>query len=443
MRDVRRLLAVLLTLALALGVAACGGDDEDEGSAAKETQTTETTKDVSGSVSVMGIWSGPEQKNFEAVLDGFTKKYPNVKTRYDSAGDQLPTVLSTAVEGGNPPDVALVGQPGLMQQFAAKKAIKPIDFVKDTVEADFGKDWVKVGTVDGKLYGLVFKAANKSTVWFNTQVFADAGVEPPADWQAFLDNAKTLGQSGTPAYSLAGADGWTLTDLFENIYLRTAGAEKYDQLTEHEIPWTDESVKTALEEMKKVTGDKQNIAGGTSSALQTEFPDAVSQVFDDPPKAAQVIEGDFVAGVILDSTKAKPQEGFDVFAFPTIEGGEDKAVVGGGDTAIMFEDSDASRALIEYLATPEAAELWASKGGFASGNGKVDPGVYPDEITRKTATALAEAGVFRFDMSDLAPAEFGGTPGRGEWKILADFVRSGDVDATASALESAAKRAYE
>ena len=40
-------------------------------------------------------------------------------------------------------------------------------------------------------------------------------------------------------YSIGAADGWTLTDLFENIYLRTAGAEKYDQLTKHEILWTD------------------------------------------------------------------------------------------------------------------------------------------------------------------------------------------------------------
>ncbi len=35
-----------------------------------------------------------------------------------------------------------------------------------------------------------------------------------------------------PAYSIGGADGWTLTDLFENIYLRQAGPEKYDQLSD-------------------------------------------------------------------------------------------------------------------------------------------------------------------------------------------------------------------
>ena len=99
---------------------------------------------------------------------------------------------------------------------------------------------------------IVFKAANKSTVWYNVKAFTDAGVTPPKTWEEFLANAKTIGASGTPAYSIAGADGWTLTDLFENIYLRQAGGDKYDQLTDHEIPWTDESVKTALKSMATI-----------------------------------------------------------------------------------------------------------------------------------------------------------------------------------------------
>ena len=57
----------------------------------------------------------PEQKNFQAVLNAFQKKFPGVKVKYTSAGDNTPTVLSTAVAGGNPPDLASIGQPGLVQ----------------------------------------------------------------------------------------------------------------------------------------------------------------------------------------------------------------------------------------------------------------------------------------------------------------------------------------
>jgi ABC-type glycerol-3-phosphate transport system substrate-binding protein len=117
--------------------------------------------------------------------------------------------------------------------------------------------------------------------------------------------------------------------------------------------------------------------------------------------------------------------------------------MGGGDLVITFKDNPAVQAFVKYLASPEAAEIWAKKGGFASPNKNLDPSVYPDDIFRETASALAEAETFRFDMSDLAPADFGGTPGQGEWKILQDFLKNPkDVDGTAAALEKAAAKAY-
>ena len=109
----------------------------------------------------------------------------------------------------------------------------------------------------------------------------------------------------------------------------------------------------------------------------------------------------------------------------------------------MFRDTPAARALIRYLASPEAATIWAKRGGFSSPNKGVPASAYSDAVTRATATALAQAEIFRFDMSDLQPAAFGGTPAQGEWKILQDFLANPtDVDGTASKLEAAAARAY-
>jgi ABC-type glycerol-3-phosphate transport system substrate-binding protein len=443
----RRLLLLLglLLLLVPAVVAGCGGDDDDDGDAAGDTEAATDGGDggASGTISVMAVWTGPEQEAFQAVLDGFTEANPDVTVNYTSAGDQLPTQLSTAVEGGNPPDVAVLPQPGLMTDFAGQGALQPIDFAAGDIEENFGEDVVSLGTVDGTLYGFLFKAANKSLVWYNVQAFSDAGVEPAEEWEAFLENAGTLSASGVPAYSIGGADGWTLTDLFENIYLRTAGPEMYDQLAAHEIPWTDQSVKDALTEMAKIVGDEQNIAGGTSGALQTDFPTSVTQVFADPPAAAQVLEGDFVAGVITDSTEAAAGEGFDVSKFPAI-GESGDVVVGGGDTVVMFKDSPAAQALITYLTTPEAAELWAERGGFASLNRNMDTSVYPDEITQTTAGALSETEVFRFDLSDLQPAAFGGTVGQGLFKLFQDFLRNpDDVDGITQQMETAAAQAFE
>jgi alpha-glucoside transport system substrate-binding protein len=424
---------------LVLFAAGCGGGGSSSTGAAGSTGGTNCG---SGSVSLMGIWVATEQKSIQAVLDGFKQKCPDVTVKYNPAGDNIVTVLATAVQGGNPPDLATIAQPGTIAEYAKAGTIKPIDFAKDTVTANYSQSAVDLGTIDGKLYSFLFKGANKSTVWYNVPVFQDAGVEPPKTWDDFLTAAKTLKASGVPAYSIGGADGWTLTDLFENIYIRTAGPDKYDQLAKHEIPWTDQSVKDALTEMAKIFSDTDNIAGGKQGALQTDFPTSVTNAFADPPKAAMVLEADFVEGEIINSTKAKPETGFNVFDFPSINGSP-PAVVGGGDQLVMFKDSPAARALVEYLATPEAAEIWVKRGGFSSPNKGVPESAYQDPLLKSTATALANAQVFRFDLSDLQPSAFGGTVGQGEFKLFQDFLNNpSDVDGIAQKLEDAAAKAY-
>jgi alpha-glucoside transport system substrate-binding protein len=419
-----------LLAGLVFAVAACGGGGGGEGD-------NESGGNVSGSISVMAVWTGPEQEAFQAVLDKFTEENPDVDVKYTSAGDQLPTQLSTAVAGGNPPDVAVLPQPGLMKDFADKNALKPLDYAQEDIETNMGDSAIELGSVDGTLYGFLFKAANKSTVWYNVAAFDDAGVEPPETWDELTEAAETIHASGIPAYSIGGADGWTLTDLFENIYLRQAGAEKYDQLAAHEIPWTDESVKTALQTMADLFEDKENIAG---NPLQVDFPTSVSNVFSDDPKASLVIEGDFVPGVV--KTDLEPGDGFNEFPFPSIDDSP-PMVVGGGDTVVAFADNEAVQAFVKFLTTAEAAEVWAEKGGFATLNKDVDTSVYPDEITQKTAGAISEAEVFRFDLSDLQPSAFGGTVGQGLFKLFQDLLSNpDDVDGIAQQMESAAAKAF-
>jgi spermidine/putrescine-binding protein len=431
----------LLIAALAILAAGCGGDDNESSSGGTTTTggtSTEENKDVSGSITVLAVWTGEEGKNFQAVIDGFKKEYPNVKVAYKSASEPA-TVLSTAVEGGNPPDIAALPQPGFMTDFADRNALKPIDFLEDKIKEGYSQSWIDLGSVGGKLYGLFFKGSNKSTVWYNVRAYDDAGVEAADTWADFLSNGDTIKSSGVAPYSIGGANGWTLTDLFENIYAHTAGPEKYRQLAKHEIPYTDQSVKDALTEMGKVLAP-DDIAGGVSGALQTDFPTSVTQVFKDPPKAAQVMEGDFVGGVIAGETKAKAQTDYNVFPFPSGSDAGKGVVMGGGDVMVMFKDNPAARAFMTYLSGPEAGIPWAKAGGFASPNKNFDASNYPDELTRKTATDFANAKEFVFDMSDLQPGAFGSDA---EFTILQDFVKNPDnVDGTAAKLEAAATKAY-
>src|SRR5215212_11345404 len=164
------------------------------------SKSAPTKASVSGSVTILADWTGAEGKSFQAVLAGFKKKNPDVTVKYKPSTD-IASALSTAVQGGNPPDLAAIPNPGLMKDFAGRGALKPITFARSTVAKNYAADWVKLGTVNGKLYGVFFKGANKSTVWYNVHSFKNAGLKPPKSWTALLKGAKTLRASGTKAYS--------------------------------------------------------------------------------------------------------------------------------------------------------------------------------------------------------------------------------------------------
>jgi alpha-glucoside transport system substrate-binding protein len=445
LRKHRRRTAVMGAVA-ALAVTAAGIGASQATSGVAGAQKMKVNRAVSGTVTFDGIWtSSSGAKEFGDVIKAFNKVYPNVKINYKPVGNNLPTVLATAVAGGHPPDMADIAQPGFIQQLVDQGKLKPITYAKGVMSKNFAMAWVELGTFDKTLYALPFKAANKSLVWYNVPAFKQAGVKPPKTWAQLLGIAKTLKASGTPAYSIGGADGWTLTDLFENLYLRQYGPAKYNALSSHKIKWTDASVIKVLKLMGQVLGDSSNVAGGTSGALQYGFNDSVTNAFGPTPKAAMVFEADFVGGVITSSTQSKPGTGFNTFTFPTTnpKSTGSSGVEIGGDLLVTFRDTPAIEAFVKFLCTAPAATAWAKHGGFGTGNHNMKASVYPDAITRATEAPIQTAKSVVFDMSDLQPASFGSTTGQGEWGIFQKFLKNPkNVMAIAHQLESAATAAY-
>jgi multiple sugar transport system substrate-binding protein/alpha-glucoside transport system substrate-binding protein len=457
-RATRVAVAAAAVSALALGAAACGGGGDDDGgkkdsspsasgSASAAGQGGEDLKlpDLHGQkLEVAAVWTGPEQKNFQKVLDEFDKR-TGAKSTFVPTGDSQSTFLGAKIEGGAPPDVAFLAQNGVLHQFVDKGWVKPLGpEAQAELQKNFSKGWQDLGAWKGKQYGIYAKASNKSMIWYNTAAFSNAGASEPKTWADFLKTAETVFDSGTTPVSIGGGDGWTLTDWFENIYLSQAGPEKYDQLAAHKIKWTDPSVKDALTTLGQLFGKTDLIAGGAKGALGTDFPKSVTQTFTgNPPKAAMVYEADFVSAFISANTKAKVGTDAKEFAFPAVGSGK-PPVVSGGDVAVALKDTPAAQALLTFIASTDAAKIWAQGGGYLSPNKNLDFAAYPDDVQRNIAKSLIGAGDdFRFDMSDQAPAAFGGTKGKGEWKDLQDFLaKPSDVAGAQAKLEADAAKAY-
>ena len=391
-------------------------------------------------IDVLAVWSDEEQAAFERVLDVFEQRTGATVT-YVSGGDEVPTVLATRLAGGSPPDVAGIAQPALVRTLARAGSLVPLDpGTESVIDAQFAPVWKELGTVDGTLYGFVFKAANKSTIWYDAGQLGP-GFVPPRTWDEFVETLRKLSDTGDTPLSVGGADGWTLTDWFENVYLQTAGGAMYDRLARHEIPWTDPSVRTALQTLGRVFRPEY-LPGGISSALQTEFTESVVDVFGEEPQASIVFEADFVAGVIAESTSATVGVDARVFPFPQI--GPVSSVVSGGDTLVALTDEPGTQALMQFLAGSEAASIWAAGGGFVSPNREVELGQYPDDSTRQIAEELVGAENLRFDMSDLMPSGFGATRGDGFWRAMQDYLADpAQIDAILAELEAEATAAYQ
>jgi alpha-glucoside transport system substrate-binding protein len=328
------------------------------------------------------------------------------------------------VEGGNPPDIAGLPQPGLMVNFASQGKLVPMwDSLKATVEKNYAPVWKDLGSYEGVPYGVFHRVNAKSFVWYPKKAWEKAGYEVPTTWNELIALMDKMVANGHTPWTIGiesgGATGWVGTDWIEDIMLRTVGPDVYDKWVNHEIPFNAPEVKAAFDVLGKIWLNPKYVYGGTNTILTSSFTDSPRVMFDNPPKAWMHRQGNFVTGFLQDNIQANLEEEVGVFPLPSINEEFGIPVLGGGDQFVVFNDRPEVRQFMEFLATWESGELWAKAGGALFPYLNQDLNAYPNEIERSLAEALVNAKVFRFDASDLMPAQVGaGT----FWTGIVDWV---------------------
>lgn len=394
-----------------------------------------------GVVTVLGTWGGDELSNFQKAVFPFTEE-TGIGMAFEGTRD-LAAVLTTRVEAGNPPDLAVLPNPGQMQELAAAGELVDISTFMDMdqLQDDYAQAWLDLASYEGTLHGIFYKAANKSLVWYNPTAFEAAGYEVPTTWDEMTALSDQIVADGAAPWCVGvesgSASGWPATDWIEDIMLRTAGPEVYDQWVAHEIPWTDPAVQTAWETFGTIVRNEDYVFGGTTGVLSTNFGESPLPLFDDPPGCYLHRQASFITGFFPEGVEAGTD--YDFFPFPEIESEYGVPVLGGADLIVMLNDTPEARQLMQYLATPQPQESWAEAGGFISPNKRVSLDVYPDDLTRKMADMVVSAEVFRFDASDLMPAAVGaGT----FWEGTLEYIGGTDLDSVLQDIEASAVDAY-
>lgn len=392
-------------------------------------------------VTIAVVWSGTELDAFKQALVPFEER-TGIDVVVEEVGRDLPAVLVTRVAAGNPPDVAAMPNPGQMKEFALQGALLALDGIVDL--ADHPTAFIELATVDEHIYGVFISADLKSLVWYNPKAFAAAGYEVPTSWPALIALSNQMVADGVTPWALGmecgAASGWVGTDWIEDIMLRTAGPDLYDKWVNHEIPWTHPAVKKAWEYFGQIAGREDYVYGGATGALTIFFGDSPNALFTDPPGAYMHRQATFIQSFILNANPdLKPVEDYNIFVFPPISPVFGNPLLGAGDLISAFNDTPEVRALLNYLASAEAQEIWCGALGKLGINKNVDPAIYPDPITANAAGMLAEAETFRFDGSDLMPAAVGaGT----FWSGVLDYVSGIPLDTVLEAIEASAIDAY-
>lgn len=420
----RRLLAAAAVTMLAL--VACGGngdtggtDDDGTGTATGTTTEDEGDDQASGSATMLhGITGEGEQAALQAMVDAYEEATGN--TIEVEPSPDFETVIVTRVTGNNAPDLALYPQPGLLGSIVEQGGVLTLDEAGvdvSALEADLVPGMVDTGTFDDQVYGVVVKLGLKSLLWYAADDFESAGYEVPDTWEAMLDLTDQIssdlgGEAGRAPWCIGiesgGATGWVATDWIEDIMLRLHGADVYDQWVAGELPFDSPEVRAAFEELEKIWFDEDAVLGGTTGILQTPFGDAATPMFDDPPGCFLHRQAGFISGSFPEGAELGTDYG--MAYFPNMENSPvDQPVLFAGDVAAIHSDNPVAADFLEFVVSQEGQQAWLGHEGAGSLSVRTDfdSGSYPSEELAQQGDILSQAGVARFDASDLMPSEVG------------------------------------
>ncbi|NES19034.1 MAG: carbohydrate ABC transporter substrate-binding protein [Symploca sp. SIO3E6] len=384
-------------------------------------------QDNSNKITIMGVGVEHAEEELREALAPFTEK-TGIAIEYEGTSE-FATLLPVRVASGNPPDIALFPQPGLMADLAREGDLVPIDtfLEKSQLTQAYPQEWLDLSTIDGKIYGIWVKTFLKSLVWYNPQAFAAAGYQIPTTWQEMTDLSDQIVADGSVPWCLgienSSATGWVGTDWIEDIMLRTVEPKVYDQWVQGQITFEDPVVKNAFTEFGKIALNPKYVAGGTTGIISIPFGDSPNSLFENPPGCYLHRQATFITSFFPENVVVGKD--VDVFPLPSLKKELGVPLLVGGEIVGIFNDTPEVQALVEYLTTAEPHEIFVSKGGYISPHKQINLEAYPDDVTKRQAEILAQAEVVRFDGSDMMP----GAVGTGTfWTGIVDYVGGTDVD---------------
>ena len=122
--------------------------------------------EADGVVTIIGTIADTEAELLEQSWADWEEEN-DIDIQYEST-KEFEAQIGSLAQGGNPPDLAIFPQPGLLADLASRDYIQPApEGVAANVADGWSEDWAAYGTVDGTLYGAPLMASVKGFIWYS------------------------------------------------------------------------------------------------------------------------------------------------------------------------------------------------------------------------------------------------------------------------------------
>ena len=396
-------------------------------------------------ITIAGSVTGGEEKTLEAALSCFERATGAV-VKYSGSTD-FASLIVPNLQSNNAPNVAIFPQPGLAADMAKEGYLSPLgEELASWVAANYGagQSWVDLGTYageDGKdaFYGFPFKQDLKSLVWYLPEQFEDNGYEVPTTMEELIALSDQMVADGNTPWCIGvesgNATGWTATDWMEDLMLRTTTPENYDRWVSNDLAFNSPEVLKAMDIYGQFSRNDDYVAGGAASVATTSFRDAPKGLFTSPAQCMMHRQASFIPAFFPNKGEEVASGDAAAFYFPPFaDAGLGNPVLGAGTTYTITKDSEATRALFQYMTEARAHEAYMSQGNFLTAHKGANPAAYASDSQRTLGEILVNATTFRFDASDLMP----GAIGAGAfWSEMTNFANGQDAQTTADNIQAA------
>lgn len=436
MKHVRRgraglAIATLGVAALALAACSNGGGGEaapepgDADCADYEAYGTHEGETVEVYTTIQGV----ELDDMVTTFDAFSSC---TGIQVDVVGTQeAETQINVRAAAGDAPELMIIPQPGLLQRLVADGYVLPAaSSVEDNVDEFWSESWKGYGSVDGTFYSAPLMASVKGWIWYSPTEFADKGIEVPETWDELMDITEQLAsESDSQTYKpwcvgfgSGDATGWPGTDWVEDLVLRMAGPEAYNQWVAGELKFDDPEIRQAFDAVGEILLNEDYVNGGfggVESIVSTTFNDGGLPILDG--NCSMHHQASFYEAQWPEGTTVAPDGDIWAFLTPKTDAAAGDAVTGGGEFVAKFVEGEAVDAVQTFMSSDTWANLRVELGGVISANKGLDPELAGSELGRAAIEILqAEDTVFAFDGSDLMPAAVGTSSfwtGMNDWVV--------------------------